>query len=46
MIEVLHSSETSALTRSTWRNIPEEGILHSHCHENLNSYIALTVWTL
>jgi hypothetical protein len=26
------------LTRSTWRNIPEDGILHSHLHENLKSY--------
>jgi hypothetical protein len=26
--------------------IPEDGILHSHCHENLKSYIALTGWFL
>jgi hypothetical protein len=26
--------------------IPEEGILLSHCHCNLESYIALTGWTL
>jgi hypothetical protein len=26
--------------------IPEDGILHSHCRENLKSYIALTGWTL
>jgi hypothetical protein len=26
--------------------IPEDGILHSHCHENLKSYIAFTGWTL
>jgi hypothetical protein len=26
--------------------IPEDGILHSHRHENLKSYIALTGWTL
>jgi hypothetical protein len=26
--------------------IPEDDILHSHCHENLKSYIALTGWTL
>jgi hypothetical protein len=25
---------------------PEDDILHSHCHENLKSYIALTGWTL
>jgi hypothetical protein len=26
--------------------IPEGGILHSHCRENLKSYIALTGWTV
>jgi hypothetical protein len=26
--------------------MPEDGILHSHCRENLKSYIALTGWTL
>jgi hypothetical protein len=25
------------LTRSTRRNIPEDGILHSHCRENIKS---------
>jgi hypothetical protein len=33
-----HSSETSVLTRPTWLHIPEDSILHSHCHENLKSY--------
>jgi hypothetical protein len=42
----LSSSETSVLTRATQRNIPEDCILHSHRRENLNSYIALTGWTL
>jgi hypothetical protein len=32
--------------RATRRNIPEDGILHSHCRETLKSYITLTGWTL
>jgi hypothetical protein len=32
------SSETSVITRHTYRNIQENGILHSHCRENLTSY--------
>jgi hypothetical protein len=27
-------------------HIPGDDILHSHCSENLKSYIALTGWTL
>jgi hypothetical protein len=37
-MEAIHSSERSVRTRSRWRHIPEDGILHSHRCENLKSY--------
>jgi hypothetical protein len=41
MKEALSSSETSALTRATFRNVPEDAILHSHRRENLKSKYSL-----
>jgi hypothetical protein len=46
MMVALRYSETSVLTRAKRRNIPEDGILHSHRRENIKSYIALTGWEL
>jgi hypothetical protein len=38
MMEALRSSESSALTRTTRRNILEDGILHINRRKNLKSY--------
>jgi hypothetical protein len=43
MMEVIRSSETLVLRGAKQRNIPEDGILHSHSHENLKSYIFIKV---
>jgi hypothetical protein len=40
MAESASSPETPALTRVTRRNIPEDGILHSHRRGNLISYVS------
>jgi hypothetical protein len=46
MMEAIDSSETSVFTRVTLHNIPENGILHGYCCEDIESYIALTGWAL
>jgi hypothetical protein len=43
MMEAIRSSEISVLTRATWRNIPEDGIVHSHRREDLKSYNEIEV---
>jgi hypothetical protein len=42
IMEVICLCEESVLTRATIRHISEDDILHSHCREDLKSYIALT----
>jgi hypothetical protein len=40
-MKVISFSETSVLTIRILRNVPEDGILHSHRRENLKSHIFL-----
>jgi hypothetical protein len=46
MMEEILSFETSGHTRTTLRDIPEDGILRSDYCDILKSYVALTGWTL
>jgi hypothetical protein len=39
MMEAIRSSESSVLTRATWRHIPEDRIFYSHRRENIKSYM-------
>jgi hypothetical protein len=39
LVILMHSSETSFLTRVTLRNIQEDGILHSHLRGHLKSFL-------
>jgi hypothetical protein len=45
-IGVLETKLAVNSNRRRQRNIPEDGILHSHRSKNLKSYIALTDWAL
>jgi hypothetical protein len=42
MKEALSFSETSVVTRATSYKVLEDGILHSHCRENIITYIELS----
>jgi hypothetical protein len=46
IMEATRSSDISVLTRVTRRNIPEDGILHSHRCGNFKSHITLNDWAL
>jgi hypothetical protein len=43
MMMAASSFETSVLTRTKRRHNPEDGMLRSHCRENLKYYIAGTL---
>jgi hypothetical protein len=36
IMEVMSSSEKSVPTLAAWRHTQEDGIIHSHRHENMN----------
>jgi hypothetical protein len=40
VLEALSSSGTSVLTRATWRNIPEDNILHYGFHLSRHNVLA------
>jgi hypothetical protein len=46
MMEVIQSTKTSVLKRTTRHHISEDDILHSHGRRTLKSYIVLTGWVL
>jgi hypothetical protein len=40
MMEATRSSKMSVLKTATWHHISEDGIFHSHRHENFKSYLS------
>jgi hypothetical protein len=39
IVTLVMEAQSSSETRATRRYIPEDAILHSHCYENLKSYL-------
>jgi hypothetical protein len=46
IMEAIRSSKMSVPTRTTWRHIPVEGILHSNRRENQGSYFFVVVYLI